>query len=98
MNRITNNRFAECYPLFYLERVGAVSWGLVRSRRHPSSSEPWPALWTRYEKGEGDDYDFTQWMHDIYRPSYRPYDPKEIKLIKRFNALADEDRQGLLAK
>ncbi len=94
MNRITNNRFAECYPLFYLERVGAVSWGLVRSRRHPSSSEPWPALWTRYEKGEGDDYDFTQWMHEIYRPSYRPYDPKEIKLIKRFNALADEDRQG----
>ncbi len=31
-------------------------------------------------------------MHDVYRPSYRPYDPKEIKLIKRFNALADEDR------
>ncbi len=94
MNRITGNRFAECYPLFFLERVGAVSWGLVRSRRHPSMSEPWPALWTRYEKGEGNDLDFTLWMHEIYRPSYRPYDPKEVDLIKRFNALADEDAPG----
>ena len=91
MNRITNNRFAEGYPLFYIQRIGAVSWGLVRSRRHPSSSEPWPSLWTRYENGKGDDYDFTQWMHDLYRPSYRPYDPRETDLIKRFNALADED-------
>lgn len=91
MNRITNNRFEECYPLFYLERVGAVNWGLVRSRRHPSSSEPWPSIWIRYGKGERKDYDFTQWMHDIYRPSLRPYDPREIALIKRFNALADED-------
>ena len=94
MNRITGNRFAESYPLFFLERVGAVSWGLVRSRRHPSSSEPWPSLWTRYEKGEGGDLDFTLWMHEIYRPSCRPYDPKEVDLIKRFNALADEDAPG----
>ena len=94
MNRITGNRFAECYPLFFLERVGAVSWGLVRSRRHPSSSEPWPSLWTRYEKGEGGDLDFTLCNHEIYRPSCRPYDPKEVDLIKRFNALADEDAPG----
>ena len=91
MNRITHCCFAECYPLYYIEGVGAVSWGLVRSASHPSSSEPWPSLWTRYENGEGDAYDFTQWMHDIYRPSLRPYDPKEIDLVKRFNKLADED-------
>ena len=28
---------------------------------------------------------------DLYRLSLRPYDPKEIELIKRFNKLADED-------
>jgi hypothetical protein len=94
MNRVTRNRFQECYPLFYLQKVGAVSWGLVRQASHPSSSEPWPSLWTRYESGKGEDVDFTQWMHDVFRPSLRPYDPREVELIKRFNALADEDSKG----
>lgn len=89
MNRITGNRFQECYPMFFLEKIGAVSWGLVRRSDHPSSSEPWPSLWTQYEAGRGDDVDFTKWMHDLYRPSLRPYDPKEVELIKRFNKLAD---------
>lgn len=35
--------------------------------------------------------DMTKWFHDLYRPSLRPYDPREIALIRRFNALADED-------
>ena len=90
MNRITGNRFQECYPLFWLEGVGAVSWGLVRSARHPSSSEPWPALWTRHAAGKGDDLDLTLWMHDIFRPSLRPYDPHEVELIKRFNEMERE--------
>lgn len=93
MNRITDNRFQECYPLFWLERVGAVNWGLVRMRRHPSSSEPWPSLWTRFDAGKGDDLDFTLWMHDIFRPSLRPYDPNEVELIKRFNRLADDRKR-----
>lgn len=91
MNRITDNRFQECYPLFWLERVGAVNWGLVRMRWHPSSSEPWPSLWTRFDAGKGDDLDFTLWMHDIFRPSLRPYDPNEVELIKRFNKLAAQE-------
>ena len=40
---------------------------------------------------EAEKYDFTKWFHDLYRPSLRPYDPKEIDVIKRFNALADEE-------
>jgi hypothetical protein len=35
--------------------------------------------------------DFTKWFHDLYRPNHRPYDPKEIRLIKEFCQLADED-------
>lgn len=30
----------------------------------------------------------------LYRPSHRPYDPKEIELIRKFNAYADEDAAG----
>lgn len=32
-----------------------------------------------------------KWFHDLYRPNHRPYDPKEIEIIRRFTALADED-------
>ena len=36
-------------------------------------------------------WDMTKWFHDLYRPSLRPYDPRETALVKRFNDLADED-------
>ena len=35
--------------------------------------------------------DFTKWFHDLYRPNHRPYDPKEIELIKEICAIADKD-------
>ena len=43
-------------------------------------------------------YDMTKWFHDLYRSSHRPYDPKEIELIRRFNGLADEDFAGKSGK
>ena len=27
----------------------------------------------------------------LYRPNYKPYDPREIKLIAKFNELAKKD-------
>jgi L-rhamnose isomerase len=36
---------------------------------------------TKLEK----DFDFTSWQHDLFRPSLRPYNPKEIELITDFN-------------
>jgi hypothetical protein len=50
-------------------------------------------MWRSYENGHPDtkEWDMTKWFHDLFRPSHRPYDPKEINLIKRFNKLADED-------
>jgi hypothetical protein len=48
-------------------------------------------MWKEIERGGGKQYDMTKWFHDLYRPSHRPYDPKEIELIRRFNGLADED-------
>ncbi len=35
--------------------------------------------------------DFTKWFHDLYRPSHRPYDPRETELIRKFCTLADRE-------
>lgn len=82
---------AECYPLFYIEKIGAVNFGFVAGRYQ--MYEPWEGMWKEVERGGGRQYDMTKWFHDLYRPSHRPYDPNEIELIKRFNSLADEDFQ-----
>ena len=94
LNRVKNNNVADCYPMFSTEGVGAVNWGLVRSRSYPSASDAWPSLWARYNRGEGPELDFTKWMHDLYRPSLRPYDPEEIGIIKHINAQANADLKG----
>jgi len=48
-------------------------------------------MWKAEERGEADLLDFTKWQHDLFRPSLRPYDPKEIKIIRRFCELADRN-------
>ena len=89
--RILHNDVFSAYPLFYIERVGCTCWGFVAGKYQ--TFEPWESMWRRMEEGapESRDWDLTKWFHDLYRPSLRPYDPKEVALIKRFNALADED-------
>jgi len=52
--------------------------------------EPYEGMWKAYEAGNGKNLDFTKWMHDLYRPSLRPYDPHEIELIEKYCRLADE--------
>jgi hypothetical protein len=89
--RIKRNDVFEAYPLYYIERIGAVNWGFVAGKYQ--TYEPWEGMWKAVERGDpaSRDWDLTKWFHDLYRPSLRPYDPKEIDLINRFNALADED-------
>ena len=50
-------------------------------------------IWDRYEKDPNLNWDFTKWVHDLYRPALRPYNPKEIELMKRIHALADEEKK-----
>lgn len=89
--RIFHNDVFSSYPLFYIEGVGCTCWGFVAGRYQ--TYEPWESTWRQVEKGTpaSKTWDLTKWFHDLYRPSLRPYDPKEIDLIKRFNGLADED-------
>ena len=89
--RIRGCDVQDCYPFFAQERIGCTCWGFVAGKYQ--TYEPWESMWRQVEEGkpEAEKYDFTKWFHDLYRPSLRPYDPKEIGLIKRFNKLADDE-------
>lgn len=92
--RIKRNDVFSAYPLYYIENIACMCWGFVAGKYQ--TYEPWEVMWQDLEKGteESKSWDITKWFHDLYRPSLRPYDPKEIELIKRFNAYADSDRAG----
>jgi len=91
LNRLNGNDYAEIFPLFYLERIGSYSWGLMQG--YSQTFEPWGGYFTNPAFMEGK-LDLTKWQHDLYRFNGYPYDPKEIKLIRRFTELADR-RDGI---
>ena len=90
--RCLENNVEEMFPLFFLEGIGNYCWGFVAGKYQ--TYEPWNSIWDRYEKDPNLKWDFTKWFHDLYRPSLRPYNPKEIEIIKRFAALADRQFEG----
>lgn len=89
--RCLHNDVFSLFPLFYLEKIGCYNWGFVAGKYQ--TYEPWEGIWQNYANGSltDKDVDFTKWFHDLYRPNHRPYDPKEIRLIKEFCHLADDD-------
>ena len=87
--RCTGNTVFDNFPLFYLENIGCYNWGFVAGKYQ--TYEPYEAHWSWYENDKHAPVDFTKWFHDLYRPSLRPYDPKETELIKRFCTLADKE-------
>ena len=87
--RCTGNTVFDNFPLFYLEGIGCYNWGFVAGKYQ--TYEPYEAHWSRYESDKSADIDFTKWFHDLFRPSHRPYDPRETELIKKFCDLADRD-------
>ena len=89
--RPLGNNVEEMYPLFYSNDIGCYMWGLVAGKYQ--TYEPWNGIWDRYEKDPNLNWDFTKWFHDLYRPALRPYNPKEIELMKRIHALADEEKK-----
>ena len=86
LNRCLGNDVAEIFPLFYALQIGCWCWGFVAGKYQ--TYEPWESLWKQVEAGRRD-IDVSKWQHDLLRPSGRPYDPKEIDIIRRFSALAD---------
>jgi hypothetical protein len=88
LGRMRGSDVFSLFPLFYLENIGCLCWGFVAGKYQ--TYEPWESMWEDYYN-KGKQYDFTQWFHDLYRPSHRPYDPKEVELIQRFCKRADND-------
>lgn len=86
--RPLKNNIEDTFPLFFLEKIGSFSWGLVAGLYQ--TYEPHEAVWQIYGKDPHFDFDFTKWFHDLYRPSHRPYNPKETELIREFCTLADK--------
>ena len=87
--RCTGNNVFDNFPLFYLENIGCYNWGFVAGKYQ--TYEPYEAHWSWYNDDKNAPIDFTKWFHDLYRPSLRPYDPKETELIKSFCTLADKE-------
>lgn len=88
LNRIQRNDIFDQYPLMMAEKVNCYCWGLVAGKSQ--TFEPWESMWQRVENGTAPpEWDLTKWMHDLFRASHRPYDPKEIELIKRINKFGD---------
>ncbi len=88
LGRCLGNSVQEMFPLFFLEKIGCYCWGFVAGKYQ--TYEPWNGTWENYEKDPNFKVDFTKWFHDLYRINHRPYDPKEIEIIKELSKLADE--------
>ncbi len=93
LHRIQHSSVQEMFPLFFLEKIGCYNWGFVAGAYQ--TYEPWEGIWKQEAIGEGEGYDFTKWQHDLFRPNLRPYDPKEIRVIKEFCCMADSKRNPL---
>ena len=87
--RCTGNDVFDNFPLFYLEGIGCYNWGFVAGKYQ--TYEPYEAHWNWYRDDPRAPIDFTKWFHDLYRPSLRPYDPKETELIQRLCRAADAE-------
>jgi hypothetical protein len=81
LHRINNNNFQNILPLLYMERIGSFSYGLVAGKAQ--FYEPWEGM--RDKPG----LDMRLWQHDIFKSNGRPYDPEEIKVIKKLGDYAD---------
>lgn len=90
LDRAFGNDVFSCFPLFCKEKIGCINWGFVAGKYQ--TYEIKESTWQKYENGTLPDYvDFTKWVHDLYRPSHRPYDPREIELIRKYCTMADEE-------
>ena len=90
--RIRGCDVQDCYPYFAQERIGNTCWGFVAGKYQ--TYEPWEGMWRAVEQGRGRNFMMSKWFHDLLRPSLRPYDPEEIKIIKRVNAQMDAEKTG----
>ena len=89
LHRIWNNNVLDLFPYFRENKIACFNWGFVTGKSQ--TREPWESLFSEYDKGNGRDWDFSKWQHDLVRPNLRPYDYKEYEVILRETKIADEE-------
>ena len=66
-----------------------MNWGFVAGKTQ--TYLPWEWLFNEYDKGNGRDWDFTKWQHDLVRANLRPYDYNEYHIVQSECRIADEE-------
>jgi len=74
MARPRGSTFATVMPMLKKEHVAAINWGLVAGKTNTKYAWDTPMP---------DGAEPKLWFHEIFRPDGRPYDPKEVELIKQ---------------
>lgn len=84
MARTRGSLFATHLPVFKLERVGCLNWGLVSGKTQ-----------TRYPWGWSDTKAEPEvWFHDILHPDGRPYRRDEVDAMRRIIRGAEVDTEA----
>jgi len=73
MARTLGSLFRTHLPIFVRERVGCMHWGLVNGKTQ--THYPWGSKPGAPEP--------KVWFVDLFRKDHKPYDPKEIEVIKK---------------
>ena len=74
LNRVQNNLMEDNLPLYYDEKIGSYSWGLVAGKSQHFL--PWDELW------KNKSLPLNRWQHDLFDTFYTPYDRKELDLMR----------------
>lgn len=88
MARSVDSRIADQLAIYHDRKVGCFQWGLVQGRTQ--TYHPWPEPLV---SNHGTAFDRDEWFHDLLRRDGTPFDPEEVRLIRRLTgkgAEADE--------
>lgn len=75
-------------PVFAIEKVGCLNWGLVAGKTN--TIYPWRTSTDDLNSLEITGIGIAEpklWFHDLFHPDGTPYDPKEIELFKKYQGV-----------
>jgi hypothetical protein len=82
MARPTGSTFKAILPYFKSQQVGAINWGFVNGKTQ--TIYPWDSWHKKYYAPP------KVWFHDIFQTNGKPYDPKEVALIRSLTGKAQQ--------
>lgn len=80
MARPVGSNFEAILPYFKSQEVSALNWGFVSGKTQ--TIYPWDSWTRKYSRPP------KIWFHDVFHRDGRPFDPKEVKLIRKLTGQA----------